>query len=93
MKISLANMFRNEEFAKELIDRYGYLTNDDINDAIDLFGEDFLVCVKDCYGQREMISLYELKNMDKERDKNIKEVFIISDVFRAFREFANSTFI
>lgn len=65
-----------------LLERYGYILDDEIQEMIDLFGEDFKVIVKDFNGERYAVRLADLDSFEKANNVIVREVFINSGDYR-----------
>lgn len=70
-----------------LLDRGGYIASNELDEMIDLFGNDFPVVVKFYTRDRKFMPLIELRTLDKETDEDIREVFLSSDQYRALQTY------
>lgn len=70
-----------------LLDRGGYIGSNELDEMIDLFGNEFPVVVKFNIRDREFMPLIKLKTLDKETDEDIREVFLSSDQYRALQTY------
>lgn len=71
---------------KLLLERYGYISDEEINEMINIFGEDFVVIVKDEFGDRYPTRLIDLENFEEEKQVFIREVFLRSQDYRVLEE-------
>lgn len=72
------------EFMSFLKNSYGYITDNQIADAIKELGNNYPVVVKDYNGERYVMSLEELSKLKRVNpifEENIKEVFVSSNQY------------
>jgi hypothetical protein len=70
---------------EKLKDNMGYVMDDDVDDLIQEFGEDFKVVIKFYCRDRVMVTLKELKEIPircPHLDVDIREVFVPSEKYR-----------
>lgn len=71
--------FEYQDFIARLLENDGYIIDADLDIAIEVFGEDFIVILRNEFGNMDAITLYELKYLDKGTDTTIKDVRLRSD--------------
>ncbi len=66
------------DFRHSLVSQMGYISDDQIPDAIRELGGDFVVIKKDFMGQRRAVELQNLNHYDR----NVREVFVSAPSFQ-----------